>query len=82
MCIRDRGNRYASHFIEDNQTFVNSLEDYENVNVVNNTVERKLREAVSYTHLDVYKRQNLNSSLFLYTVIIIVFTLKFMNVGS
>ena len=63
---RGEGNRttnslYARHFIEDNHKFVNPLEEYEIVKVVNNTVERKLREeleiSVSYTHLDVYKRQ-------------------------
>ena len=32
------------HFIEDNHKFLNPLEDYEIVKVVNNTVERKLRE--------------------------------------
>ena len=36
MCIRDS-------FIEDNHKFVNPLEEYEIVKVVNNTVERKLR---------------------------------------
>ena len=55
---RGEGNRatnslYARHFIEDNHKFVNPLEEYEIVKVVNNTVE-----TVSYTHLDVYKRQH------------------------
>ena len=46
---RGEGNRttnslYARHFIEDNHKFVNPLEEYEIVRVVNNTVEKKLRE--------------------------------------
>ena len=35
---------YARHFIEDNHKFINPLEEYEIVKVVNNTVERKLME--------------------------------------
>ena len=35
---------YARYFIEENHKFVNPLEDYEILKVVNNTVERKLRE--------------------------------------
>ena len=46
---RGEGNRttnslYTRHFIEENHKFVNPLEDYEILKVVNNTVERKLRE--------------------------------------
>ena len=44
MCIRDRDNEDPRHFIEDNHKFVNPLEEYEIVKVVNNTVERKLKE--------------------------------------
>ena len=35
---------YARHFIEENHKFVNPLQDYEILKVVNNIVERKLRE--------------------------------------
>ena len=47
---RTTNSLYARHFIEDNHKFGNPLEDYEIVKIVE-------RNPVSYTHLDVYKRQ-------------------------
>ena len=41
---RTTNSLYARHFIEDNHKFVNPSEDYEIVKVVNNTVERELKE--------------------------------------
>ena len=35
---------YAIHFIAENHTFVNPLEDYQIWKVVSNTVKRRLRE--------------------------------------
>ena len=56
---RGEGNRttnslYARHFIEDNHKFLNPLADCEIVKVINNTVERKLREELSLIHILLY----------------------------
>ena len=61
---RGEGNRttnslYGRLFIEDNHKFVNPLEEYEIVKVVNNTVERKLREEseiLKEREIEIFKR--------------------------
>ena len=41
---RTTNSLYTIHFIEENHKFVNTLEDYEILKVVSNTVKRRLRE--------------------------------------
>ena len=57
MCIRDRHNvlKYESAFVKDHDPYWSVILYYEEMNLQVNEV--KNQKSVSYTHLDVYKRQ-------------------------
>ena len=57
MCIRDRGEDGTHH-----QTKYLREEDYLPIGSIIRLDDRNFRVAVSYTHLDVYKRQDCKSA--------------------